>query len=121
MHGRSFLIGAHALLALHLLIWYGWLAPPARLAALAIALVPLGLSLACTLRPGRLGPVLAGYLAFGYLAHGLTELIANPPERAFAAMELVLSALLLGASIAALRGRQHRLDERDGEPPLGGE
>lgn len=88
------LIGLHA-------VWYG-------MTGLFIAGLPLAACLGIAATGRRLGLALAGFLAFAYLAHGLTELTANPAARGFAGIELALSLVLLVTSVAALRSEKVR-------------
>lgn len=84
------------------LLWYLVLHPTAPGWALALAL-PALLCARPAWRGGKLATGVAGFLAIGYLAHGLTELVANPAERVAAAIAAGLALALLGAATHALR------------------
>lgn len=95
MRGILLAIGC-ALLALFA-SWYG-MRP-----ALLFAGLPLLLVLIFVAHGTRTSIACCGFLAFAYLAHGITELTANPAMRMHAVAELALSLCLLGASSFALR------------------
>jgi len=84
------------------LLWYLAWHPTAPLAAVALAL-PALLCARPAWRGARLALGLCGFLAIGYLAHGLTELVANPPERIAAAIASGLALALLMTATHALR------------------
>jgi hypothetical protein len=84
------------------LLWYLVLHPTAWPAALALAL-PALLCVRPAWRGAKLAFGVAGFLAIGYVAHGLTEVVANPPERTAAVVSTGLAAALLAAATRALR------------------
>lgn len=84
------------------LLWYLVLHPTGGLAALALAL-PALLCAPPAWRGVRLALGCGGLLAIGYLAHGLMELVANPPERIAALVSTLLALALLVSASHALR------------------
>lgn len=102
MRGILLAIGT-ALLALFA-FWYG--AQP----ALILAGLPLLLTLLFVAHGTRTAIACCGFLAFAYLAHGITELTANPAARLYASAELALSLCLLAASSVTLRSGRKKKD-----------
>jgi uncharacterized membrane protein len=91
---------AWAALALLQVIWHAWLLPPARMptaVALAIALIPLALPLACWRHPQK-ALLAAGMVALFYFCHGVTEAWTVPAERTLACMEILLAVVLILSS-----------------------
>lgn len=84
------------------LLWYLVIHPTAWAAAAALAL-PALLCVRPAWRGTRLAFGVAGFLAIGYVAHGLTEVVANPAERPAATVSTLLAAALLAAATRALR------------------
>ena len=87
-------------------LWYGVLFPTTAVAPPLGALLLAGPILLCIPNVGRGAPLAlgcAGFLSIGYLAHGLTELVANPAERTAAGVATGLAALLMLLTIHALR------------------
>lgn len=84
------------------LFWYLVLHPTGWIAALALAL-PALLCVLPAWRGVRLALGAAGFVAFGYLAHGAMELVANPLERGAALVSTVLALALLVSTSHALR------------------
>ncbi len=91
--------------------WHAWWVPPAQgSAALAaiVALVPLLLPLPALRRPSR-ALLWAGIIALFYFSHGIMEAWTVPAARAPAALEIVLSVVLvvsLGAAVQKRGGRK---------------
>lgn len=85
-------------------LWYLALHPTATVAAVALALPALLCALPAW-RGAKLALGAAGFLAIGYLAHGLTELVANPAERVAAGISSGLALAWLAAATHALRAR----------------
>lgn len=104
---RSVLLAIGAALLTLFVFWYG--ARP----ALILAGLPLLLTLVFVARGTRTAIACCGFLAFAYLAHGITELTANPTVRLYAIAELVLSLGLLAASSVTLRSRKQKNFRQD--------
>jgi uncharacterized membrane protein len=84
------------------LLWYLVLFPTAAWVALTLAL-PALLCAWFVWNGSALALGCAGFGAIGYLAHGLMELVANPPERIAAGVAVGLAAALLASATHALR------------------
>lgn len=89
------------------LLWYLVIHPTTALAAVALAL-PASLCVRPAWRGVKLALGASGLLAIGYLAHGLTELLANPPERLAASISCGLAMVWLANATLALRARRAR-------------
>lgn len=87
-------------------LWYAGIHPtsalPPPVGALLLA-VPILLCVRHAWRGIPLALGGAGFLAIGYLAHGLMELVANPPERIAAGISSLLALAVLIAASHALR------------------
>lgn len=79
-------------------LWYGW--PNALFGMLPVALLLPGL-----LGGRRLAIAFAGFVALGYLAHGLTEFAVTPGMRWWSGTEMLLAVLMLAASSVWLKAR----------------
>lgn len=98
---------AWALLALLQILWHAVLAPPARgagAAAAVLALLPLLLPLLYWRVPAR-ALLLAGMLALFYFCHGVAVAWAEPSLRALAVIELLLALALVLANARKPRRR----------------
>jgi len=94
---RLLALGAALGLALLAVAWHPG---PAMVGAL-----PALLAAALAWRGARAALAWTGFIALGYLAHGLMELVANPPRRGSAMLECLLALGLLVACADALRRR----------------
>ena len=94
------------LLALFYLAW--WLSLGAStstlaLAMLSLAIVPLLLLLPSVWQARRFGSTLAGFLMMLHFAYAVMELIANPAERGWIAVQTFLSLVLMTGIMASLK------------------
>ncbi|MDQ2069445.1 DUF2069 domain-containing protein [Natronospira bacteriovora] len=102
---RAICAGCALLLALNWGLWYGVVAPSDDL---GIGLAIVGMAPLILLIPGMLqGKVLPtavlGFLSLFYLAHGFTELVANPAVRVLASASTLLALLLFLSASHSLR------------------
>lgn len=99
-------------------LWYAAIHPTTTMPPLVGAALLGAPILLCVARAWHGTPLAlgcAGFLAIGYLAHGLMELVANPPERIAAAISALLALAVLIAASHALRslaGRRRTADDR---------
>jgi len=78
--------------------------------------LPLLLLIPGLVMGNRIAPGLTGFLSIAFLAHGVTEIIANPFVRVPAALEIFLSFLILLGVATDLRIRRRvRIEEAPGE------
>lgn len=112
MSARHFAAGLILALAALILAWQLWLVPPAHLPrtlAAALHLAPLLPALVLLLLRRRAAPFWGGVAALLLFCHGVTEAWSEPAARALAAVEIVLSVLLVfAASWSGLRARMAR-------------
>lgn len=81
---------------------FGW-----GLAGLAV--LPPVILIPAVLARHRTAVALTGFIALGWAAHGLTEVVANPDRRVIAAVELLVVLAVFVASSVSLRvGRDRR-------------
>ena len=88
------------------LAWWWYLgAPPGKLplAALTAATLPLVLLLPALWSGNRFGMSLAGFIVPFHFAYAVMELVANPPARAWIAVQTFLSLVLFTCVMAGLR------------------
>jgi uncharacterized membrane protein len=95
-------------LALLQIAWHAWWQPATPVGAtLLIALVPLALPLLYWRRPAR-ALLLAGMICLFYFCHGVAEAYSAPPRvRVFAAIEIILSVLVILASARLPKRRRN--------------
>ncbi|HET6724822.1 MAG TPA: DUF2069 domain-containing protein [Gammaproteobacteria bacterium] len=112
---RKLTLAATGALAVWLLLWFAWLSPPAGLpAAVAtlVAILPLLIVAWPLIRDRAAAYAWCGFIALGYMAHGLTEIFAGAADQRLAIVELVLVGVLFVASGAALRSRRAQTANR---------
>jgi len=102
--------GACALAALLVLqiLWHAWLLPPAReqlLPILALAIVPLLPGLWTCLDNLRRGVLIGGIVSLFYFCHGVAEAWSSTGDRWLAALEIVVTLLLIGTLGVGVRRR----------------
>ena len=97
--------GAGALLAQLVLqfAWHAWHAPQSR-AALALSVLPLLPGLWICRRNLRRGVLVGGIVSLFYFCHGIAELWMSASSRPPAALEVLLSLLVIAASYWDARG-----------------
>lgn len=108
MAPRTLTLAASAALAIWLLLWFGWLSPPATM-PVAIAMFIAVLPLLCVawplVRDHAAAYAWCGFIALGYMAHALTEIFAGAADRNLAIVELALVGVLFLVSGPAYRKR----------------
>jgi uncharacterized membrane protein len=75
-------------------MWHGVFDPSARwpvAVVLALALAPMIMLIPAAMHSFRRMLLVGGILSLLYFSHGVMELIANPPARVFAAIEIALA------------------------------
>ncbi len=105
---RKTVFALFAALMVLMIVWFAWLSPahiPGYWSGVVLAVAPLAILTVPLWRASRTAYGWTGFVALGYMTHGLTEALANPSDRTLATAEAILAiALLLGVS-AALRSR----------------
>ena len=96
-------IGVGALLALLVLeiVWHAWWLPPAPRQywpTLALAVLPLLPGLWTALHNPRRGVLIGGIVCLFYFCHAISAIYGDPAARVPAALEIVLTLLVIGAS-----------------------
>ena len=94
-----------ALLALQT-VWHGLVPPPhgsGNWLLVLIATIPLLLPLRGLLKGSLRSMTWAGYLSVLYLVVGIMEAWANPPQRLFAAAQIILVIVFIGSLLAFSR------------------
>lgn len=108
-------LGALLSLVLLLVVWYGWVAPPALsfgAVVLILFLLPLLLPLTGMVKGRPRAYIGASLLALVYLSHGVMEAYGSPAERWLALVEVTLSIILFTAGLTFARLRRREMDER---------
>ena len=103
-----------------LLLWITWLAPSRHFPTamvLVVLVVPLLFPLRGILHGRAYTHAWTGFLALLYLIHGISDLFANPSERIYGAIEIVLSLALFFscAFYARTAGGRERGGQSEGE------
>ena len=87
------------------LAWHAWLAPQSR-ATLALAVLPLLAPLWICRSNLRRGVLVGGIVSLFYFCHGVAELWNSAGLRAAAAMEVLLSLLVVAGLFLDARGQR---------------
>jgi uncharacterized membrane protein len=122
-------LAAYFGLLLLLWVWHVWLVPPRHwptALVLAVLLLPLAAPLRGLLHGRPYTFAWTTFLALFYFLHGISEAVGNPPARAYAVLEILLSLTLFVAAMlyARWRSRGLRHDAEAGQdtdavpPPL---
>lgn len=94
-----------------MLAWFAWLSPAHAFGywtGITLAVLPLLILAVPLWRGARTAYGWTGFVALGYMAHGLTEAVANPADRLLATAEAGIAiALLLSVSMALRARRRH--------------
>lgn len=111
-------LSSYFALLIHLLLWIIWLGPshyfPTAL-VLIVMVVPLLFPLRGLLHGRAYTHAWTGFLAILYFVHGVGELVVNPPERLYAAIEVVLSLSLFFscALYARITGKREQAEQSE--------
>lgn len=101
---------AWAALAVLQIVWHAWWVPPPQgsaLLAAVVAVIPLLLPLLALHRPPR-ALLWTGIIALFYFCHGIMEAWTLPAARGPAALEILLSVIIVGALGAAVQKRPRK-------------